>query len=181
MQTVRNIIGPHFNEKAYALAGGVVVCGGVYEAARRVLQRNWAVHAALGVAAGCLAGYTVLWVTVHSLQNIKTPYSLNSASLNPGDKKKMQETKELLARHESLLPHLKIPGLIASVEKMLRSGNVHNILVCEEFLKEGSIAGLQVGKGNNWILPQSDGSDGVITIKVGNDLVHLKTPGVQLF
>jgi hypothetical protein len=181
MAGVGSVIGSQLKTHAYPILGGIVSGGAVYAVASRVFSGR-ALPLAMGVVAGSLVGYVIAAYSstkscspengkkklpeqekVPSLQNIKV-----SPEIKPNNAKQVQKVIDLLARHEALLQQLKIPGLIERLEQVLKSGNLEDILACEDFLKEKVISAIKIGD-DPWMLPQGNGKDNDVEIAMVDD------------
>jgi len=181
MAGVGSVIGSQLKTHAYPILGGIVSGGVVYAVARRVFSGR-ALPLAMGVVAGSLVGYLINARSstkssspengtkklpeeekVPSLQNIKV-----SPKIKPNNVKQVQKVIDLLARHEALLQQIEIPGLIERLEQVLKSGNLEDILACEDFLKENVISAIKIGD-DPWMLPQGNGKDNYVEIKTVDD------------
>ncbi|MGD0665347.1 MAG: hypothetical protein ABSA17_06410 [Rhabdochlamydiaceae bacterium] len=155
----------------YAAISGAATFGVVYMVARRILSAySQALPLAMGAFAGGLAGYLVSRSATISLQTIKP-----SDSFEGNNKVKVGWTIATLARNEAQLHEIKIPGLFNWVVAALQSSNINEVQASETLLKEDWIAGLQIGAGDEWILPQGGDEQGFVTLEIGHESLKLRT------
>ncbi len=168
MHAVNGVLG---SRGVYAAITGAATFGVVYMVARRILSAySQAFPLAMGAVAGGLVGYLVSRSATISLQTIKP-----SNSFEGNNKVKAGWTIKSLARNEAQLHEIKIPGLINWVVAALQSSNINEVQASETLLSEDCIAGLQIGVGDEWILPQGGDEQGFVTLEIGHESLKLRT------